>query len=153
MSERRVWAGRLAKFLITEIKFAVARAGMQRALDSLAPKQLEPHMNPVLFFTVTLSASAIAHYSIVFLEPAKASVLKAVALNALLVIGSNLARSSGFSPEPILEWAVYIVVTAGFVRALYRLKLLNSVTVGACYVAGSYVLAHAVDAATNTFVS
>lgn len=108
-------------------------------------------MNSVLFIALTVSACAIAHYSVVFLEPAKASAFKAIALSAFLVIGSNVARWSGFDPEPILEWAVYIVITAGFARALYQLKLLNCVTVGACYVAGSYVLAVVVGAGANRF--
>lgn len=109
-------------------------------------------MNPFFFVALTLSACAIAHYSVVFLEPDKASVLKAAALSAFLVIGSNVARSSGFSPDPLFEWAAYIVATAVLVRMLYKLKLLNSVTVGACYVAGSYVLA-VVGAGAIGFVS
>ncbi len=90
-----------------------------------------------------MSACAIAHYSVVFLEPAKASWLKATTIGVLLVIGSNIARWSGFHPLPMVEWSVYIVITGGFVGALYKLKPLNSFTVGACYVAGSYVLAYA----------
>jgi len=110
-------------------------------------------MNPIYFVALTLSACAIAHYSIAFLEPAKASVFKAVGLNAFLVIGSNVARWSGFGPDPILEWVVYFVITAILVRALYKLKVLNSVTVGACYVAGSYALALAFSATTTAIVS
>jgi hypothetical protein len=109
-------------------------------------------MNPILFVAATLSASAIAHYSIVFLEPAKASMFKAIAMNALLVIGSSVARSSGFGTSPILEWIVYSVLAGSLVHALYKLKLLNSFTVGASYVAGSYALAHAVNAATNSLI-
>ena len=100
-------------------------------------------MNPLFFFGLTFSACAVTHYSVVFLEPTKASWLKALTIGALLLIGSNIARWSGFNPLPMLEWMVYIVVTGGFVGALYRLRPLNSFTVGACYVAGSYVLAHA----------
>jgi len=101
-------------------------------------------MNPVFFVTLTMSACAVAHYSVVFLEPSKASWGKATMLGVFLVIGSNVAHWSGFNPIPMLEWIVYIVVTGGFVGALYKLKPLNSFTVGACYVAGSYVLAQAI---------
>jgi hypothetical protein len=43
----------------------------------------------------------------------------------------------------MLEWAIYIALTACCVRILYKMKLFNSITVGTCYVAGSYVLAQA----------
>jgi hypothetical protein len=100
-------------------------------------------MNPLLFVALTLSAGAVVHGSVIFLERDKASMFKAMAISALIVSGSNVARWLGLSPEPILEWIVYIAVTAYCVRILYRLKLLNSITVGTCYVAGSYVLAQA----------
>ena len=108
-------------------------------------------MNPVVFVALTMSACATAHYSVVFLEPSKASWYKATTLSVLLVIGSNIAHWSGFNPLPLLEWIVYVVVTGGFVGALYKLKPLNSFTVGACYVAGSYVLANAVHLDVNAF--
>ena len=98
-------------------------------------------MNPLLFFGLTLSACAVVHYCVVLLEPAKASMFKAMTLSVLVVSSSNFAQGFGFSPDPILEWVVYIVVAACGARALYKLKLLNSVTVGTCYVAGSYALA------------
>ena len=98
-------------------------------------------MNPILFMMLTMSACAIAHYSVVFLEPSKASSFKAATLGILPVIGSNLAHGAGFQPTPVLEWTIYIAITAGLARTLYGLKPLNNVTVGACYVAGSYVLA------------
>jgi len=108
-------------------------------------------MNLLLFVALTLSACAIAHSSVAFLEPAKASVFKALALNAVLVIGSNIATWSGFKTDAMLELLVYIVVAAGLVRVLYRLKLLNSVTVAGCYVAGSYVLARAGSSLQSAF--
>ena len=108
-------------------------------------------MQPILFIALTTGACAMAHYSIVFLEPEKASFLKAVAFNALLVVGSNIARSAGFNPEPLLEWTVYLLLAAGLVWALYKLKPINTITVGACYVAGSYALAHAASFGANTF--
>lgn len=107
-------------------------------------------MNPILFVALTLSACAIAHYSVAFLEPAKASVLKAVAFNAVLVLGANVAMRGGFNPGPVLQWTVYILIAAGLARVLYRLKLLNSVTVAACYVAGSYALAQVVSVGALT---
>jgi hypothetical protein len=114
---------------------------MQNAIAQRGSQKTRKRMNPLLFIGLTLSACAVVHFSVAFLEPAKASMAKAVALSALVVVGSNVARWVGFSPGPILQWTVYIVVTACCVRLLYKLKSLNSVTVGACYVAGSYVLA------------
>jgi hypothetical protein len=100
-------------------------------------------MNPLLFLGLTLSASAVAHYSVVFLEPHKASVLKAMALNILVVALSNIARWTDLSFQPAAEWLVYVVVTAACVQGLYKLKSHNCLTVGTCYVAGSFVLAQA----------
>ena len=98
-------------------------------------------MNAVQFIALSLAACAIAHYSVVFLEPAKACWLKATILGVMVVFESNLARWSGFDTTPLLEWSIYNVVTGAIVRALYNLKPLNNLTVGASYVAGSYVLA------------
>jgi hypothetical protein len=100
-------------------------------------------MNPLLFVGLTLSASAVVHYSVRFLERDKTSMFKAMAISALVVSGSNVAGWVGFSSGPIFEWLVYTAATACCVRILYKLKLSNSITVGTCYVAGSYVLAHA----------
>jgi hypothetical protein len=108
-------------------------------------------MNPILFIALSMTACAIAHYSVVFLEPSKASWFKAMALGVFTVVGSNVARWNGFSAAPILEWMVYIVVTGGFVWALYKLKPLNNLTVGACYVAGSYLLVHAIHLKLGAF--
>lgn len=108
-------------------------------------------MNSIQFVALSIIACAIAHYSVVFLEPLKASWFKASTLGILLMLGSNVARWTGFNVEPILEWFIYIVVAGGFVWSLYKLKPLNSLTVGGCYVAGSYVLAHAVHFSAGAF--
>lgn len=108
-------------------------------------------MNPFFFLTLTVSACAIAHYSIVFLEPSRASWFKATILGVSLVIGSNLANWAGFNPTPLLEWIVYIAVASGYAWSLFKLKPLNSVTVGTCYVAGSYVLARTVHLGLSAF--
>ena len=101
-------------------------------------------MNPLLFLGLTLSASAVVHYSVVFLEPRKASLLKAMALNILVVGASHAARGTDIVAQPAAEWLFYIAITALCVQALYKLKSLNSLTVGTCYVAGSFVLAQAI---------
>jgi hypothetical protein len=110
-------------------------------------------MNPLFFLGLTFSACAVTHYSVLFLEPTKASWMKALTIGVFLVVGSNIARWSGFNPVPMLEWIVYIVVTGGFVGALYKLRPMNSFTVGACYVAGSYVLAYAAHINAGSFNS
>ena len=109
-------------------------------------------MNPVLFVALTFSACAVAHYSVVFLEPAKSSVLKAGMLNLFLVVGSNAIHWTGATPGPVLEWCIYITGATVIARVLFKLKFTNCITVGACYVAGSYVLAHGIGAASSWFV-
>jgi hypothetical protein len=142
-----------AKFLMREANFSIGSAGTQSAADRVEQAITTSRMNPLSFLGLTLAASAVTHCSVRFLEPERASLLKAVALNALLVIGANFAHWSGARPDPVVEWIVYVVVTAACVRSLYRLKPFNSVTVGACYVAGSYVLAQVAASRMSSFIS
>jgi hypothetical protein len=101
-------------------------------------------MELFLLITVTVAAIAIAHYSVVFLEPAKASWWKAAALVIIFAVGNNIAKR--FSPGlPILlHWALYILVVAGIVWALYRLKPFHNITVAGCYVVGRFALVYSI---------
>ena len=89
-------------------------------------------------------ALAIAHYSVVFIEPSKASWSKAIAFVFLFSVATYVTRRLHLEVEPIVMWVAYIVATAGLVRLIYRLKPLNNFTVGASYVVGRYLLVYAI---------
>src|SRR5262245_22261301 len=101
-------------------------------------------MNPalLLLIAITIVAIAIAHYAVVFLEKPKASWWKAIVLVVIFAVGNNLALRVGLNLPILLHWVAYILIVAGVVWALYRLKPFHNVTVAACYVVGRFALVY-----------
>ena len=100
----------------------------------------------LLFILVLFAAAvAIAHLSVVFIEPSKASLWKAAGVVLLFMVFNNLAqRLSPELPAPA-EWVIYIGFVTLIVWALFRLKPVNNFTVAASYVVGRWALVYAVS--------
>ena len=96
----------------------------------------------LLILATSVAAVAIAHYSVVFLEPSKASWWKAVALVIIFAVGNNLLKRLHLEIPVVLHWALYIVAVAAVVWALYRLKPFHNVTIAGCYVVGRFALVY-----------
>lgn len=99
-----------------------------------------------LFILVLFSAAvAIAHFSVRFIEPRKASLWKAVGVVLAFMVFNNLAQRY-LPPLPsVLHWILYIAFTTFLVWILFRLKPIHNFTVAACYVVGRWALMYAVS--------
>ena len=102
-------------------------------------------MGLLLLIAITVAAVAVAHYSVVFLEPSKASWWKAIALVVIFAICKNLMHYFDIRLPAVVDWVLYVAATAGVVWTLYRLKPLHNITVGACYVVGRFALVYSVS--------
>ena len=102
-------------------------------------------MGLLLLIAITAATVAIAHYSVVFLEPSKASWWKAGVLVITFGICNAVAKRMGLHLPLLLHWMLYIGGVAGVVWALYRLKPLHNITVAGCYVVGRFILVYSVS--------
>jgi hypothetical protein len=78
----------------------------------------------------------------VFIERPKASLWKAAALVLAFTVFNNLVQRLSIELPAPSEWAIYIAFAAMVVWALFKLKPINNLTVGVCYVVGRWALVY-----------